>query len=243
MAIYELAMVPAIRASRSRARTAALAGVRDSAPVLGVIAPLGLLVGTTVAESPVANGTGWFGAAMVYAASAHLVAVSLLSAGASAVAVVTAVLLINARGMVYSAGLASALRGQPKWFRWAGPYLLIDPLFALTAAHAEGATDGEPLRWHYLGAGLAMWLVWMPAVALGILVGPALPDIGSLTFAVPLIFIGFLVPGINGRTAVIAAAAAGVIATLSVGLPGGVGLLVGTAAGMVATSLSERTRS
>ncbi len=247
MAIYELAMAPAMRASHSRARTAALAGARDSAPILAVIALLGLLVGAAVAEAPLSNSTGWLGAAMIYAASAHLVAVSLLGAGASAIAVVTAVLLINARGLVYSAALAPAMRGQPGWFRWTGPYFLVDPLFALTAARLQRAgdedDDGESLRWHYLGAALAMWLVWMPAVTLGILAGPALPNMESIAFAVPLVFLAFLVPGINSRTAVVAVAAGGAVAVLSVGLPGGVGLLVGTAAGTVAACLSERTQS
>lgn len=158
MAIYELAMAAAMRASHSRARTAALAGVRDSAPILAVIALLGLLVGAAVAEAPLSNSTGWLGAAMIYAASAHLVAISLLGTGASAVAVVTAVLLINARGLVYSAALAPAMRGQPGWFRWTGPYFLVDPLFAsprracsepatrtMTASPCAGITSAR--RW------------------------------------------------------------------------------------------------
>lgn len=66
----------------------------------------------------------------MYAGAPYITAVSLLGAGASALAVVTAVWIQTARGVVYCAGLATRMRGQPAWFRWAGPYLLVDPLFA-----------------------------------------------------------------------------------------------------------------
>ena len=245
MTTHTLALAPAgaIEHRLSPAWTAALEGLRDSAPLLAVVAPLGVLVGTSVAESPVPNGAGWLGAGFIFGASAHLIAISLLGAGASAIAVVMAVLLINSRGMIYSAALASTLRDQPAWFRWAGPYLMVDGLFVMTAARAEHTTDALSLRCYYLGAGIAIWFVWMPAVALGIAAGPQLPDIESLMFAVPLVFVGFLVPGINGRSAVIAAVAAAVVATLAVELPSGAGLMAGTAAGIAAATVSERTLS
>ena len=225
------------------AQQAAIRGATDMAPVVAALVPLALLLGATIAESPIDSGVGWAGAALVYAGAPCITAVSLLGAGASALAVVTAVWIQTARGVVYSAGMATRMRGQPAWFRWAGPYLLVDPLFALVTSGTSEPGSARELRWYYLGAGLAIFLMWMPTVALGILLGPALTRAAWIEFALPALFIAFLVPWFARRPALVAAAVGGVVAAAALALPGGQGLLLGAVAGMVAALTYERSRS
>ncbi|MEE8422662.1 MAG: AzlC family ABC transporter permease [Dehalococcoidia bacterium] len=202
--------------------------------------PLGLLAGASVAESSVRNDVGLLGGVLIYGASAHITAVSLLGAGVSGLTVVAAVVVINARGLVYSAALARHMTGQPAWFRWWAPYLLVDPLFALVSRRGDSHGWGDEIRAYYLGSGLTMLIAWIPVMTVGVLVGPALPEAEWIDFAIPALFIAFLVPGLKGPSSYIAAGTGGAVALVALGMPGGVGLLVATLVGTVVGSLSER---
>ena len=83
----------------------------------------------------------------------------------------------------------------------------------------------------------------MPTVAAGILLGPALPRDGLMQFGVPLLFIGFLVPGVKTRAALAAATVGGVIAVSATPLPGGMGLILGAVAGVASGVVVERRSS
>jgi predicted branched-subunit amino acid permease len=223
--------------------SAALDGARDMLPLVVALTPLGLLAGASVAESPVANDVGLLGGAMIYGASAHITAVSLLGAGATGLAVVMAVAVINARGLVFSAALSMHMQRQPAWFRWWAPYLLVDPLFMLVSRRGESHGWGDGLRAYYLSAGLTLWTAWVPIMAAGVLIGPALPEAEWIDFAIPAVFVGFLVPGLKSRGSVIAAATGGAIALAAIGLPGGVGLILATLVGAVVGGAAERKPS
>ena len=47
--------------------------------------------------------------------------------------------------------LAPRFQGQPAWFRWVGPYVLIDQVFALT--QVKDLSDDADFRRYYLAAG------------------------------------------------------------------------------------------
>ena len=218
---------------------AALDGARDMAPIIVALMPMGLLAGASVAESAVRNDVGLLGGLLIYGASGHITAVSLLGGGASLIPVLAAVLVIHARGLVYSAALSPQLAREPRWFRWAAPYLLVDPLFALVSRRGEshGRTS---LRHYYLGAGLALWCAWGPIMLAGVLVGPSLPEAAWIDFAIPALFIGFLVPSLGGRASYVAAIAGGAVALAAVSLPGGLGLVLATLIGAALGAASGR---
>jgi len=218
---------------------AALDGARDMAPVIVALVPLGLLAGTSVAESAVRNDVGLLGGLLIYGASAHITAITLLGGGVGLLPVLAAVLVIQARGLVYSAALAAHLSREPAWFRWAAPYLLVDPLFALVSRRGE-SHGRVSLRHYYLGAGLALWAAWGPIMLTGVLLGPSLPEAEWIDFAIPALFIGFLVPALSGRSSYIAAITGGGVALAALTLPGGLGLVLATVMGAALGAASER---
>ncbi|MEE8421279.1 MAG: AzlC family ABC transporter permease [Dehalococcoidia bacterium] len=238
MAAYHLDWTA--RRELSAGWTAALAGARDMLPLIVALTPLGLLAGASVAESSVRNDIGLIGGVVMYGASAHITAISLLGSGAGGLTIVAAVVVINARGLVYSAALSTHLRHQPAWFRWGAPYLLVDPLFALVSRRADSYGGGDELRAYYLGSGLTLLAAWVPVMVAGVLVGPALPDAAWIDFAIPALFIGFLVPGLGGRSSYIAAGFGGAVALAALGMPGGIGLIVATLVGAAAGIVAER---
>ena len=239
MATDELASGGVARVG-GESRAAALAGARDIAPVLVALAPVAITLGATLGDLHVDSRVTWAGGALVYGASPYLTAVSLLAAGASGLSVVLAVLVLTSRGVIYSAALLSRMRGQPAWFRWAGPYLLVDPLFALVVSRTDERDPSEWVRWYYLGAGLAIWLVWMPSLAIGLLAGPVLTRNSGLDVALTALLIAFLVPGLRSRPALVAAATGVAVGAAASALPGGAGLALATLAGTLAADATER---
>ena len=122
--------------------------------------------------------------------------------------------------------------GQPSWFRWLGPYFLIDQQFALTSLRVDDPPDS--FRRYYLTVGLAFWVVWQATVALGLVVGPVVPGEWSLDFAVPLLFVGLLTAAIDSRPALVAAVAAGAVTWATLGVPNRLGIVLGAFAGIAA---------
>jgi predicted branched-subunit amino acid permease len=84
--------------------------------------------------------------------------------------------------------------------------------------------------------------LWLVVTALGIVIGPVIPEQWNLEFAVPILFIGLLVLGIDRWPKVVAAAVGAATTYLAAGLPNRTGLLVGAAAGILAGTVAERSR-
>lgn len=213
-------------------------GVKDTIPVLVPVVPFALVLGLAISESPLHNVVGWLGSSFIFGGAAQLTVVTLTTEGAGLLAVIAAGLVVQARHVMYSAALAPVFGPQPRWFRWLGPYFLVDQMFALTSLRTQEPPDS--FRSYFLGAGLAFWGVWQVSVALGLVVGPVVPPEWSLGFAVPLLFVGLLIAAVRTGPAVAAAVAAGGVTWLTLGLPNRLGIILGALAGVVAGLVAGR---
>lgn len=166
--------------------------------------------------------------------------ISLLGSGAAVVAAAMAALVVNARHIMYSAALAPVFQKQPRWMRWLGPYVLIDQSFALAALRTDD--DPRTFRQYYLAAGATFWILWQLTTALGLVIGPVVPQEWNLGFAVPILFIGLIVVGIDKSSKVVAALVGAGVTWIFAGLPSRSGLLVGAVVGILAGTLAERFR-
>ncbi len=214
-------------------------GILDALPLFVPAIPFAFVVGVAILDAGINPAVGWSSSSIVYAGAAQLTLVSLLGAGAVGAAIAAA-LVVNLRHILYSLALAPTFQRQPRWFRWVGSALLIDQMFVL----AEGRKDDDPaeFRRYYLSAGLFFLIFWNFFVALGLLLGPAVPTDWGLAFAVPVMFTGMLVAGLSERPKVVAALVAAVTTVLAADLPNRSGLLVGSAAGIIAGLLAARAR-
>lgn len=216
-----------------------LLGMRDMVPLFLGAVPFGIVIGVTVGETDVPDLPGWLSSSLIFGGAAQLTAITLLAAGAPALSAVAGALVVNARHVMYGAALVPRFRGQPRWFRWLGPYVLIDQVFALVSVRDPGE-DRDSWRWYYLGAGFLAWSMWQVVVAIGIVAGPVLPDGFDLEFAIPILFIGLVVPTLIRRPALVAALTAVVVTALLAGMPNRGGMLVGGFVGVVAGTLADR---
>jgi 4-azaleucine resistance transporter AzlC len=213
-------------------------GFIDAVPLFIPAIPFALVLGLAITESGIGNLVGWSSSPIIFGGSAQLTLVTLLGSGTAVVAATTAALVVNARHLMYSAALAPVFQRQPRWFRWFGPYLLIDQLFAMSTLRLDD--DPRDFRTYYLVAGLTFWATWLVTTALGLLIGPVVPEGWHLEFAVPILFVGLLILGVDSRPKVVAAVVGAGVTLVSAGLPNRGGLLVGSLAGILAGTLAAR---
>lgn len=118
--------------------------------------------------------------AFVYSGSAQLAAASAVMAtgidggGAGGIgAIVAAILLLNARYLLYSAALWPWLSKTPARFAYPSLFVLGDGQWVMSmAAYSEGERDAG----FYLGSGLASFLPWLLGTLAGATAGALLAD-------------------------------------------------------------------
>lgn len=208
-------------------------GVRDVAPVVGIVLPYGLVVGATAVAAGFSTGQAIAFSGLVNAGAAQLAAIGLLDADAPLLVAVFTALVINLRLVMYSASLAPYLDDEPLSWRAAMAHLVIDPTYAMGVIAFDDDRDRNR-RWYFLGLGFPLLLGWVLATGLGAVVGARVPEWLPLSFAIPMVFLALLVQALGGRATVAAAVVGALVAVAGAGLPYNLGLIVGAVAGIVA---------
>lgn len=219
-------------------------GIRDVLPMFVPAIPFALVLGVVIDESGLGHLLGWMSSPLMFGGAAQITLLSLLGEGASVAAAVSAALIVGSRHLLYSANLAPYFQQQPAWFRWVGPYMLIDQVFALALLHKD--LDARSFRTYYLTAGLLFWFLWLAFTALGVVIGPQVPAQWKLAFAAPVLFVGLVVVGVDRWQKALVALSGAALTFLLASLPSGSGMLIAAIAaigiGMVADSLFRTKR-
>lgn len=217
-------------------------GVIAMVPMAPAVAPFGIICGLTAMATGLSAAQALTMSATIFAGASQLATLQLVAEGAVPVIVVATALVVNLRFAMYSASLAPHLyRLGPKW-RWPLAYFLVDQNYALTILRHQRSDGGhDPLaHWYFLGGGVALWVMWQVASAVGIFMGGGVPRDWSLDFAIPLLFMALLFQSIRRRPHVIAAITGGVVATLAAALPYNLGLVLGALTGIAAGVTGEQ---
>jgi branched chain amino acid efflux pump len=215
-------------------------GCRDASTVVLAYVPFGLALGATLARTGVDPVIGWVSSPLMFGGAAQLLAVQMLGAHVDAAVVVLGALVVNARMLLYSASVAPHARAWPARWRWAGAYLLADPVYALVVGRfgrPDRGGDPRDRLAYYLAVGVTLWIGWMSLTGAGAVLAGVLPPSLPLALAAPLTFLLLLLPMLTSGAAYAAAATGGVVAVLASGLPLGLGLLLGAAAGVTVGGL------
>ena len=214
--------------------------IGDSIPLFIPAIPFALVIGLAIVEAGIHPFVGWSSSWLIFGGAAQLTLITLLGSGAALAAAITAALIVNARHLMYSAALAPVFQRQPTWARWLGPYVLLDQVFALVAIRLDD--DPAAFRTYYLASGATFWVLWQLTTALGLIIGPVVPEEWGLGFAVPILFLGLIVIGVDRYPKVVAAVVGAGVTYLAAGLPSRAGLLAGALVGIVAGTVAERLR-
>jgi 4-azaleucine resistance transporter AzlC len=187
-----------------RKHAESLTGVRTTIPLVVGTIPFGIIFGAVA----VASGTTPLAAAamsaIVFAGSAQFIAVELAAAGATPFIIITA-FIVNLRHLLYSLTLAPYVRNLSQ--QWLVPlgFLLIDETFLVTNHRFQAAGNSPYKHYFYLGSALFMYVNWQLCTFVGIMAGSVLsnPRAWGVDFALPLTFIGMLVPLLRDRVTVL----------------------------------------
>ncbi len=213
--------------------------VRDGIPLFVPAIPFALVLGVAITESAMPEAVGWSTNLIVFAGAAQLATVSLAATSTWLTLVLTAA-VINLRHVMYSAALAPRFEHQPRWFRWVGPYFLIDQMFVLSSAAVE--LDDDAWRRYYLSVGGFFLTSWLATVTLGLFAGSAIPEEWRLDVAPAVMFTGLVIIGITTRPAAVAALTATLTTLAALEVPNNGGILIGAVAGVTAGYLAERAQ-
>ena len=215
-------------------------GISQSIPMFIPAIPFALVFGIVVANSGISGLLGWSSSPIMFGGAAQITVLTLLGEGASVVSAVTAALIVGARHLLYSVTLAPRFRNQPTWFRWLGPYVLIDQVFALTMVNHE--EDPRAFRQYFLASGFTFWSLWMTFTGLGLFIGPVVPAEWQLSFAAPVLFMGLLAVSVDNWRKVAVAGVAMVLTLLLADLPHRTGLLFAALIAVALGLVLERLR-
>lgn len=217
----------------------AIAGFKDSLPILLGIIPFGLIAGVAAVEAGLSPLQAIGMSAIVFAGASQLAAIELLGESAPVLVVIATAVVINLRMLMYSASIAPYLSHLSRVTRSGLAYLLVDQVYAMVIAEFQGDTDRDRPQ-YYLGLGLSLWAVWMTMTAIGAIVGTGVPESLELSFAVPLVFLALLVPAMKDRGTVTAGVTGGAVGVVAAGLPLNLGLPAGAVTGVLAGLLADR---
>lgn len=223
-------------------RTALTDGMKSILPLLVGVVPFGLIFGVTAAGSDVGGGLGYATSLIIFAGAAQLATVQLITDGAAAAVVIATALVINARHLMYSAALAPHFRELSPADRLVLPYVLTDQAFAVSISQYETQRTASYKRWFYVGAAVGLWVSWQITTSTGVVLGATIPEAWSLDFAIPLVFLALLIPGLRDRPSLIAAVVGGTVAVLANDVDYNLGLIIGALSGIAAGVAAERLR-
>ena len=208
---------------------------------IGLI-PFGLVCGVGAA----AAGANWLGSlgmsTIIFSGAAQIVAAQMLAADAPIAVIVLTTFVLGLRLLMYSAAIAPYLKPLPPRWQNGLAFLLSDQVFAaaIRRFHVGGHPHGAAL--HFLGSGIALWLVWQIACMAGFLAGNLIPSAWSLDFAVPLCFIALVAPQFRDAPSVLAAVTAGIAVLALSHLPMKLNLIVAGILGIVIGTLADLAR-
>lgn len=174
--------------------------------------PIGLALGVLAQKA----GLPWWAVAMmsvlVFAGSAQFICVAMISAGASAPAIILTTFVVNLRHVLMSSALAVYLQGVNRRFLALYSYGITDESFAVNLTRFR---NGNWDRWRALIVNHMANSVWIMATICGALVGQFVPQ-GALgiDYALTGMFICLLVFQLQGRIYIITGLLAAALSVL-----------------------------
>ena len=155
---------------------------------------------------------------LVFAGASQFVAVPMLAAGASGVAIVVTTYVVNMRHYLMAATLAPSFRGFRRAWLVLIAHLINDESFAVAVARSR-----PPDPWIYVGSALAICGAFVGGVGVGLALGGLVsePERYGLDFAFPAVFLALVAVQLRHRADWFVAIGAAVLAVaLALVLPG-----------------------
>ena len=216
--------------------------MRDTIPLIVGAIPFGIIFGTLA----ISSGLSFWGtlamSAFVFAGSAQFIALGLLAIGTSWPIIVLTTFVVNLRHLLYAVTLLPYVKSLPQYWQIPLAFWLTDETFVVVIKHYDQSNGSPYKRWYHLGSSLAMYLNWQLWTFLGLTIGNSFPNIAAwgLDFAMPVTFIGMIIPYLKNRPMWATVFIAGSVALATYSLPHKLGLIIAALAGVVGGYMVDR---
>ena len=212
----------------------------DAAPG---IAAWGLMTGVAMVKSGLSTFEALLMSLLVFAGSAQLAAVPLITAGAPMWVILATAVCVNLRFVVFSAHLRPYLMHLPLGQRLVSGYFMGDLTYVLFikrfAEPGADAAQRHTQQAYLAGNSLVNWLSWVVFSVLGVVMANFIPTTWGLGFAGILALLGILCSLASNRLRVLSAGVAGAAAVAAFALPLKLNILVAIAAAVAMCLIIE----
>lgn len=182
----------------------------EALPLAIAIAAYGLSYGVLATQANFSLVGAVAMSLLVFSGSVQMVAVAMLTAGASLASVFFTSVLLNLRNLLYGAALAEGLAPAKKW-RWLLALGVSDEPFVLGSSRFK-KYGPDPLYFGIVTG--TFYVAWVFSSFIGALIGNQIdPHKWGLDLAFPITFIALLIPSLKEKP-VIATALTAVVITL-----------------------------
>jgi predicted branched-subunit amino acid permease len=230
--------------SEHRRRKEFREGIFDQGSVAMGIGAWGLMTGVAMVQSGMSTLEALLMTLIVYAGSAQLAAVPMITAGAPMWVILAAAFCVNLRFVVFSAHLRPYLMHLPRWQRLVSGYVTGDLSYVFFARrYPHPGTNAEELsqqQAYLMGNCAVNYLAWMVASVAGVLLANAVPLSWGLGFAGILALVGVLCSLATSTLRVVSAGVAATAAVAAWALPLRLNILVAIASAVAICLLIEQ---
>jgi predicted branched-subunit amino acid permease len=212
-------------------------GARDALPIVPPTLVFAMALGTVAAQKGVTVFEIALMSAAVFGGAAQLASMEAWNPPLTLSAIITLAMItgvVNMRLLLMTASFRPWLGHLPAWQSYPTLLLTTDASWLIAERYrAEGGNDASVL----LGSGILLWIVWVPAVAAGHVIGALIsePQRFALDQVMAIFFVAMLVPLWRGMRKAIPWAVAGAVALAVQALvPGYWYMIAGALAGSIA---------
>lgn len=217
-------------------------GVADARPVSIGIAAWGLVAGVAMAKSDIGIPLALLMSVLVFAGSAQVAALPLITSDAPMWVVWATAACINLRFLVFSAQYRPYFAHLPRRQRVALSYFMGDTVFAIFVRRfpeprrAPGQVD------YFLGSAFVNYGAWQFATVVGIVAGDAIPTQWNIGFAGTMALLALTCSQLRNPSTWVAALVAACAAVAAYGLPLRLNIVVAIAAAVATGVLAQHAR-
>ncbi|MES3000699.1 MAG: AzlC family ABC transporter permease [Pseudomonadota bacterium] len=218
-------------------------GAMEAIPMSIGIAAWGLVAGVAMAKSGMGVALAIFMSVIVYAGSAQIAALPLITGGAPMWVVWATTLCVSLRFAAFSFHYRPYFAHLPRRRRIAMSFLMGDTNFALFVRRFKECVPGTGQEDYFLGSALMTLVVWDTSIIVGIVAGNVIPASWGLAFAGTMALLALTCTQLREPSARIAAVVAACAAVAAYALPLKLNILVAIAAAVAFAVLADRARA
>ncbi|NLY65249.1 MAG: branched-chain amino acid ABC transporter permease [Alcaligenaceae bacterium] len=212
------------------------------APTLVALWVWGFVTGVAMVNYGLAPWQALLMSFLIYAGSVQLTVAPLMAINAPLWIIFVAAMVVNLRFIIFGASLYPYFRQLSVFRRILAGYFLTDVGFVLFMNRFRKLQPGRTGIYYgyFMGASVALWVVWQCSTVLGVYVGSYIPASWSLEYAGILTLLAIVIPMVRNNAMLVTVIVAGTVAWVGQQLPLRLGLFLAIIAGVIAGVMAEK---